>query len=180
MDYNAFIDRLNQAPLPVVIDLWATWCMPCRMIEPALHRLDEKYADQVEVWKINADESQDLLRRLGVSGIPTLIAFRQGREVSRLIGAQPQPSLERLFKAALGEQDQQKIGLAASDRFIRFLAGLILITLGWMVSHSLLLIAIGGIVLFSAVYDRCPIYQTVAPRIKTAIRTLLIKLIPSA
>ncbi len=173
MDYSAFKNRLEKAKLPVVIDLWASWCMPCKMIEPSLHNLEEKYSDQVKVMKINADENQQLLRSLGVRGIPTLIAFRQGQEVLRIVGAQPQPALERLFQAALGEEIPQKTGLAARDRILRLLVGLALILLGWFAISSWILIGLGGVFLFSAVYDRCPIYQTFSPRIKAVFRKLL-------
>ncbi len=174
MDYNTFSDRLNRAKLPVVIDVWASWCMPCKMIEPALHRLGKQYSGQVEVWKINADENQDLLRLLRISGIPTLIAFRQGKEVRRTVGAQPQPALEKMFQAALGAEDSQGARLSLSNRLLRLAAGLILIVLGWPVIHSLVLVALGGIVLFSAVYDRCPIYQAISPRIQAAFRKLFV------
>ncbi|MGE5222880.1 MAG: thioredoxin family protein, partial [Omnitrophica WOR_2 bacterium] len=119
-----------------------------------------------------ADENQDLLRMLGISGVPTLIAFRQGKEVRRVVGAQPQPSLEKLFKTALDEQDSQEEGLSLNSRFFRLALGLFLVILGWPVIHSLILSALGGIVLFSAVYDRCPIYQAISPRITAAFRKL--------
>ncbi len=173
MDYNAFKNRLDKTQLPVVIDLWASWCMPCKMIEPALHKLEEKYSGRVKVMKINADENQELLRSLGVRGIPTLITFRQGQEVFRIVGAQSQPSLERLFQAALGEESVQKTGLDTRERLLRTLIGLALVLLGWFSLHSWILIGLGGLFLFSAVYDRCPIYRTISPRVKAAFRRLL-------
>ncbi|HEX6304086.1 MAG TPA: thioredoxin domain-containing protein [Anaerolineales bacterium] len=68
-----FFEELNANPMPVVVDVWAPWCMPCRAIEASLQKLGEQYAGRVEVWKVNADESPALVQSLDVRSIPTVI-----------------------------------------------------------------------------------------------------------
>ncbi|HNB54097.1 MAG TPA: thioredoxin family protein, partial [Anaerolineales bacterium] len=76
MQPNEFFDKLKTNPRPVVVDLWAPWCMPCRAMAPLVKKMEKQYDGQVDVWKINADDSQDLLRALRVFGIPTMILYR--------------------------------------------------------------------------------------------------------
>jgi thioredoxin 1 len=165
MDKREFYDQLSQNSRPVVVDVWAPWCMPCRAIAPVLDRLGKSYSGQVDVWKVNADESQELVKALGIKGIPTLIVFNKEREVMRHVGAAPQPVLDRLFQAALSGSAPARHGLSSANRMLRLIAGLSLLVVGWISGPSLILLAIAGVVLFSAVYDRCPIWRAVAPRL---------------
>ena len=80
MDSQAFFEKLKQNPRPVVVDLWAPWCGPCKMVKPILEKLAQEYTGRVDLWQINADDNQDLLRELKVYGIPTLIVYRDGKE----------------------------------------------------------------------------------------------------
>ncbi|MDH5526161.1 MAG: thioredoxin domain-containing protein [Nitrospirota bacterium] len=81
--------------LPVLLDVWAPWCGLCRMVAPAVDALAAEYAGRVKVAKLNADEAGELVGRLGIRGIPTLLFFRDGREVSRKVGAAALPDLRR-------------------------------------------------------------------------------------
>jgi thioredoxin 1 len=169
MSNSSFFDRLKQNPRPVVVDFWAPWCGPCRVIEPVVKKLGAEYQDQVDVWKVNADEQPELLRLLRIYGIPTLIAFHQGREVSRRTGATSQQVLAGLFQAALSGDKPVPAGPASLDRILRLVAGTTLLVLAFTNSFSgwyLPLAVLGAVVAFTAVYDRCPIYRAVSGRIK--------------
>lgn len=165
-----FYAKLKGSPRPVIIDLWAPWCGPCRVMEPTFKQIERKYAGQVDVWKINADQSPDVLRSLKVMGIPTTIGFAQGQEIIRKTGVQSVESLDILFDATLHQRSTVILPPAPMDRWIRSITGLLLIVLGWSVGHSLVIPAIGAVVLFSAFYDRCPIFRAVAPRLITMVK----------
>jgi thioredoxin 1 len=74
------------AALPVVVDFWAEWCVPCRMIAPAVHKLAAEFAGRALVAKLNADEAPEIVARYGILSIPTLIYFKNGREMDRVVG----------------------------------------------------------------------------------------------
>lgn len=166
---ETYREHINQAATPLVVEFWAPWCGPCRAMSPILKSTSEKYAGKVQLLKVNADESGPLLQETGVLGIPTLIAYQGGVETLRKTGAQPAEAIEALF-AALAEGKVPVEGVAAVDRLLRGGAGLALGVIGIASGPSLLLLGLAGLVLFSAVYDRCPVYQAIAPRIKAFMR----------
>ena len=88
-----FGEVVQQATLPVLVDLWAPWCGPCRMVSPALENLARQYAGKVKLVKVNVDESPAISRRFEVQGIPTLLLVRKGEVVARQTGAAPEPTL---------------------------------------------------------------------------------------
>jgi thioredoxin len=85
--------------IPVVIDFWAPWCGPCRMLAPTIETLAREYDGRVKVGKMNTDENQDTPGSLRISAIPTVLVFEGGKEVDRLVGVNP----ETKFKAALAK-----------------------------------------------------------------------------
>ena len=86
----AELDELvKNAPLPVVVDFWAAWCGPCRMVAPELEKLSAERAGKVVVAKVDTDALPDVAGRFGIRSIPTLIAFKGGRESKRVSGAMP-------------------------------------------------------------------------------------------
>jgi thioredoxin 1 len=166
MDSQAFFEKLKQNPRPVVIDLWAPWCGPCKMVKPILEKLAREYSGRVDLWQINADESQDLLAELKVYGIPTLIVYRDGKETLRQVGAKPASALQALFETLAAGGNPTPAGISSMDRFIRMGAGIAVALIGWMTQASWLLLLLGGVLVFSAVYDRCPIWRALTGQFK--------------
>jgi thioredoxin 1 len=166
MDPQAFFEKLRQNPRPVVVDFWAPWCGPCRAVKPTLEKLAREYAGQVDLWEINADENQELLRQLRIYGIPTLIGYHKDEEKMRYVGVKSQSRLKSLFEALATGTVPTSTGLSSWDRLIRLLAGSIVAGVGWANHYSWLLLAIGGILIFSAVYDRCPIWRAITTQFK--------------
>jgi thioredoxin 1 len=165
MKNSEFQKRILENPKPLIVDLWAPWCGPCRAMEPAFKQVSQKYSGEVDVLKINADDSPEVLKALGVLGIPTVISFASGKEILRRTGTQSATGLDLLFDAALNQRKPAVIPPAPFDRLIRSVLGVGLLLVGWFSWHSILAMVLGGIVLFSAFYDRCPIYRAIAPRI---------------
>jgi thioredoxin len=169
MTEEEFFKKLSENPRPVVVDFWAPWCGPCRMIEPSLKNLGQQYAGRVDVWKVNADEQPEILRALRIYGIPTLAAFNNGREVGRRTGASGQDVLAGLFEAALSGEKPDRAPVRMFDRVLRLGLGAALLFLaysggfeGWYLAAALA----GGVVAFSGVYDRCPVWKAVTARLK--------------
>ncbi len=170
MNQTEFFEKLKTNPRPVVVDLWAPWCMPCRAMTPLVKKMEKQYAGQVDVWKINADESPDLLRALRVFGIPTMIVYRNGQEITRRTGAQPEQGLATLFETALRPGTVAPAILGTSERFLRLGAGTLLAGIG-VVTTTWILVILGGVVAFTGVYDRCPIWKAVTAFGKEKIST---------
>lgn len=162
-----FLDKLAANQRPVVVDFWAPWCGPCKRIEPLLHRMEKEYGGQVEVWRVNADDNPEVLRHFNVYGIPALIAFQGDREVQRSTGVQPPGAMKALFDAALNGEVSASAGIRSGERVLRLVSGAALIGLGAMggyVGFYLALAVLGGLVAFWGMYDRCPIWQAIAPK----------------
>ena len=96
-----FAEIVEQGSLPVLVDFWATWCGPCRMISPIVDKMAEKYAGQVNVVKCNVDESTDIPIKFGIRNIPTLLFFKNGELVDRMVGAAPQAEIEKRIEQLL-------------------------------------------------------------------------------
>ncbi len=172
MKIDEFDELINNAEKPIVVDFWAPWCAPCRMMNPVLESMGKKYQDKIDVVKINSDESPDLIRKLGVMSIPTLMGYLHGQVAFRRIGVQPTVEVERLF-ASLAGNVYQPGSIMGKTRLLRAGLGFGLIAIGIFTGPLYWLIGVGGLVLFSAIYDRCPIYKAVAPRIIQFIKRFI-------
>ena len=96
-----FADVADRSKLPVLVDLWAPWCGPCRMVSPALESLAHSFAGRVKLVKVNVDEAPALSQRFEARSIPTLLLLKDGREVARQIGAAPESALRSWLEGAL-------------------------------------------------------------------------------
>ncbi len=83
---DSFEEDVLESDLPVLVDFWAEWCAPCRMMAPVLEEIGQEMADKLKVVKLNVDENQDTAQQYGIRSIPTLVLFKDGEEAERLVG----------------------------------------------------------------------------------------------
>ena len=95
LDSNNFEKEVVESEIPVIIDFWAEWCAPCRMIAPIFKELAGEYEGKLKFGKLNVDENQDIAMRYGIQGIPTMMIFKKGMIVDRIVGAMPKPLLKQ-------------------------------------------------------------------------------------
>ncbi|MBQ9186060.1 MAG: thioredoxin [Bacteroidales bacterium] len=86
---------------PVMVDFWAVWCGPCRMLSPTVDDIATKYADKIEVAKCNVDDCQDIAIKYGIRSIPTLIFFKNGEPVQRTVGVVSASEIERILESLI-------------------------------------------------------------------------------
>jgi thioredoxin 2 len=93
-----FSAEVEHSPLPVVLDLWAAWCGPCRMIAPVIDELASQMAGRVRFAKLNVDENRRTASRFDARSIPTLLVLKEGKELDRIVGVQPKSAMTRRFE----------------------------------------------------------------------------------
>ena len=93
-----FEAEVLNSDVPVLLDFWATWCGPCRMIAPDLEKIAAENAGTLKVGKVNVDEEYELAMKFGVTSIPLLVVMKDGKIVSKAVGAMPKAKIEALFK----------------------------------------------------------------------------------
>ena len=98
---SSFKQDVLQSTEPVVVDLWAEWCGPCRMIAPALEEIAGELKGKIKVAKLNIDENPNVTTEYGVQSIPTLLLFKDGKVTSKKVGAAPKGELQRWINAAI-------------------------------------------------------------------------------
>jgi thioredoxin len=95
---SSFEKDVLQSAKPVLVDFWAEWCAPCRMIAPTIEAIADQYAETAQVVKVNVDDNSGTAQRYGIKGIPTLILFSAGKEVERVVGATSKDSISRMIE----------------------------------------------------------------------------------
>lgn len=98
-----FTKEVEQSPLPVLLDVWAEWCAPCRTIAPVLEELAAEMAGRVRVAKLNIDENPVTARRFKVWSIPTLLVLKAGQEIDRIVGVQPKAEIRRRLERVMAQ-----------------------------------------------------------------------------
>lgn len=101
IDDSNFDQIVLQAKTPVVVDFWATWCTPCRMVAPIVDELAEEYSGRISFAKVDVDQNSKIATRYSIMSIPTLLVFKKGEPVSHIVGYKPKEELKRSLDAAL-------------------------------------------------------------------------------
>jgi len=101
IDDSNFDQVVLQAKTPVLVDLWAPWCAPCRMVSPLVEELASEYEGRVSFAKLNVDQNPRTASRYGIMSIPTLLIFKDGKPLSNIVGFRPKAELKRSLDAAL-------------------------------------------------------------------------------
>jgi len=101
-----FEAEVQKSDLPVLVDFWAPWCAPCRMMSPVLEATAEKLSGRMKFAKLNTDEHLETAKRFGIFAIPTMIIFKDGKEVNRMVGLVPQDELESQLHSYLAARPE--------------------------------------------------------------------------
>ena len=99
---NTWDDQVINSELPVLVDFWAEWCGPCKMIAPAVHDLAVEYTGKLNVAKVDVDDSPNIAMKYGIRSIPALIFFKDGQPVDQIVGAVPKGRLKQKIDSVLG------------------------------------------------------------------------------
>src|SRR5205807_2528087 len=102
VDDSSFENDVLKSDQPVLVDFWAAWCAPCRMLAPTVEAVAEKYAATARVVKLNVDDNPSVSQRFGIKGIPTLILFKNGKEEERVVGATSEQAISRILDKHVG------------------------------------------------------------------------------
>ena len=95
------LESLKNGALPLVVDFWATWCGPCRMVGPMISELAQEYDGRIVVGKCDVEENEDLSMEFGIRNIPTILFFKNGQVVDKMVGAQAKARIQEKFEALL-------------------------------------------------------------------------------
>ena len=105
---DAFEKTVVKSDLPVIVDFWAPWCGPCKMVAPILEKIAKEYSGKVLVAKVNTDNHSDWANKFGVQGIPTMLFMAEGKVVHQQVGALPEPMLRTILDQFLGVVNEVK------------------------------------------------------------------------
>jgi len=159
MNKTEFQTMLENTSQPVIVDVWAAWCKPCKVVKPILEKLSAEYQDRITFLELDADASPEVLEQYRIMGIPTVLAFRDEELFARVTGAQSEQNYRALFESALSGSQFKKT-VAPIQRTLRLLTGTLLVIVA--ISTSTWYVGVlGGVIAFLGVYDRCPIWAAI-------------------
>jgi thioredoxin 1 len=98
---NENFENLKNGELPMVVDFWATWCGPCRMVGPVISELAKEYDGKIVVGKCDVEDNEDMAAEFGIRNIPTILFFKGGQVVDKIVGAQSKAAIDEKFKSLL-------------------------------------------------------------------------------
>ncbi|MBK9303431.1 MAG: thioredoxin [bacterium] len=101
VESGTFKSEVLDSAVPVLVDFWAPWCGPCKLLTPTIEELARDYAGRAKVVKVNVDDNQDLATKYGIRGIPTVMVFKGGDAVASLVGMRPKAELAQALDAAI-------------------------------------------------------------------------------
>ena len=101
IDQGNFDAEVIQSDTPVLVDFWAEWCMPCKMVAPVLDQISQDYAGRLKIAKVDVDNAGEIAQKFSIVSIPTLLLFKDGNVVGQQVGAVPRETIEGLFKEHL-------------------------------------------------------------------------------
>jgi thioredoxin len=166
MNLKLWNNKVNKFDKPVVVEFWAKWCGPCKVMAPSLERMKGEFIGKVDLINIDTDSESKLMQELKIYSIPTFLIYNRGSLITRKTGTMGVDQLRNLFiMAETGQRNSARI--SSTDRIIRVVAGSIFIAAAFFTGFTIPFLLIGGIILFSAVYDRCPIWKFVSSRISS-------------
>ena len=160
MNLSEFQQQLKSHVNPVIVDVWAPWCLPCRVTKPVLESLAKAYEGTIDFWAVNADEHSQLLRELKIFSIPTVVITRNGEIIGKYTGTHSREGYRGIFKALRESGNPAATPVSGFDRFLRLFAAAAIVGVG-LVTGTWLIILLGGTIAFLGIYDRCPIWRAI-------------------